>query len=258
MAAPRSSARARRSTGSSAPLLAIGSLTGALLAARRKRPRVRLVIAAAFGFGVATGVHGAHAHVRAYVVACVPVGADVADDDDRGQRDHPDVHRARHARARHEPVHDGLHGPTPIGSPARGLDRRRSAGRAGPSASARSRRSLRRPWWLRLWVAAHLAHGGALLPGRAPGPARAWWGRGSGSPSSVTPPYGRRPRRTRQPSGRSGSRYGTPSGRATRGHGAHRRRSRSAGARPLPRSAPTQRPATCPHALPLVADGGGP
>src|SRR5690625_6374763 len=35
-------------------ILAIGSLGGALLAARRERPRVRLVVGAAFGFGVAS------------------------------------------------------------------------------------------------------------------------------------------------------------------------------------------------------------
>src|SRR5690625_7492285 len=34
-------------------ILAIGSLGGALLAARRQRPRVRLIIGSAFGFGVA-------------------------------------------------------------------------------------------------------------------------------------------------------------------------------------------------------------
>ncbi|HMO12028.1 MAG TPA: MFS transporter, partial [Actinotalea sp.] len=37
-------------------VLAIGSLSGALLAARRERPRVRLVLGAAFAFGLAMGV----------------------------------------------------------------------------------------------------------------------------------------------------------------------------------------------------------
>lgn len=37
-------------------IMAIGSLAGALAAARRSRPRVRLVLGAAFGFGVASGL----------------------------------------------------------------------------------------------------------------------------------------------------------------------------------------------------------
>jgi MFS family permease len=37
-------------------LFAVGALVGALLAARRTRPRVRLVVGAAFAFGVASGV----------------------------------------------------------------------------------------------------------------------------------------------------------------------------------------------------------
>jgi MFS family permease len=55
-------------------ILAIGSLTGALLAARRERPRVRLVLGAAFGFGVATGVMALMPTYVSYAVACIPVG----------------------------------------------------------------------------------------------------------------------------------------------------------------------------------------
>ncbi|MDQ0424591.1 MULTISPECIES: MFS transporter [Cellulomonas] len=55
-------------------VLAIGSLTGALLAARRDRPRVRLVIGAAFGFGVATGVLALMPTYTSFAVACIPVG----------------------------------------------------------------------------------------------------------------------------------------------------------------------------------------
>jgi MFS family permease len=55
-------------------VLAIGSLTGALLAARRERPRVRLVIGAAFAFGVATGVQALMPTYTSYAVACIPVG----------------------------------------------------------------------------------------------------------------------------------------------------------------------------------------
>jgi len=55
-------------------VLAIGSLTGALLAARRDRPRVRLVIGAAFGFGVATGVMALMPTYPSYAIASIPVG----------------------------------------------------------------------------------------------------------------------------------------------------------------------------------------
>ena len=55
-------------------VLAIGSLTGALLAARRERPRVRLVIGAAFGFGIATGVMALMPTYLTFAIACIPVG----------------------------------------------------------------------------------------------------------------------------------------------------------------------------------------
>lgn len=55
-------------------ILAIGSLTGALLAARRERPRVRLVIGSAFGFAVATGAMAIMPTYASFAVACIPVG----------------------------------------------------------------------------------------------------------------------------------------------------------------------------------------
>ncbi|WP_265522590.1 MFS transporter [Oerskovia flava] len=55
-------------------VLAIGSLTGALLAARRERPRVRLVIGSAFGFAVATGVMALMPTYPSFAIACIPVG----------------------------------------------------------------------------------------------------------------------------------------------------------------------------------------
>ena len=55
-------------------VLAIGSLTGALLAARRERPRVRLVLGAAFAFGIATGVMALMPTYESYMLACIPVG----------------------------------------------------------------------------------------------------------------------------------------------------------------------------------------
>lgn len=55
-------------------VLAIGSVAGALLAARRERPRVRLVIGAAFAFGVTTGVLALMPTYVSFAVACIPVG----------------------------------------------------------------------------------------------------------------------------------------------------------------------------------------
>ena len=45
-------------------VLAIGSLAGALLAARRGRPRLRVIVGAAGAFGVTSGDHGGDAHLR--------------------------------------------------------------------------------------------------------------------------------------------------------------------------------------------------
>jgi MFS family permease len=55
-------------------VIAIGSLSGALLAARRKNPGVRLVIAAAFGFSLATAVMTFMPTYLLYALACIPVG----------------------------------------------------------------------------------------------------------------------------------------------------------------------------------------
>ena len=55
-------------------VLAIGSLAGALLAARRERPRVRLVIGSAFAFGLATGAMALMASYLTYALASIPVG----------------------------------------------------------------------------------------------------------------------------------------------------------------------------------------
>ena len=55
-------------------VLAIGSLSGALLAARREHPRVRLVVGAAFGFGVAASLLAIMPSYWAYAVMCIPVG----------------------------------------------------------------------------------------------------------------------------------------------------------------------------------------
>lgn len=55
-------------------ILAIGSLSGALLAARRERPRVRLVIGAALAFGAAMSLQALMPTYLTYAVMCVPVG----------------------------------------------------------------------------------------------------------------------------------------------------------------------------------------
>ncbi len=55
-------------------VLAIGSLTGALLAARRDRPRVRLVIGSAFAFAFATGAMALMPTYETYALASIPVG----------------------------------------------------------------------------------------------------------------------------------------------------------------------------------------
>lgn len=55
-------------------ILAIGSLGGALLAARRKRPRVRLVIGAAFAFGIAAGTMSLMPTYETFAIASIAVG----------------------------------------------------------------------------------------------------------------------------------------------------------------------------------------
>ncbi|HEY0118831.1 MAG TPA: MFS transporter [Cellulomonas sp.] len=55
-------------------VLAIGSLSGALIAARREHPRVRLVVGAAFGFGVAATLLAIMPTYLTYALMCIPVG----------------------------------------------------------------------------------------------------------------------------------------------------------------------------------------
>ncbi len=55
-------------------VLAIGSLTGALLAARRDRPRVRLVLGAGFAFAIATAANALMPSYYSYMLLCIPVG----------------------------------------------------------------------------------------------------------------------------------------------------------------------------------------
>lgn len=55
-------------------VLAIGSLTGALWAARRRRPRLRIIVGAAGAFGLALGVLALMPTYTLFVLACIPVG----------------------------------------------------------------------------------------------------------------------------------------------------------------------------------------
>ncbi len=55
-------------------VMAIGSLAGALLAARRERPRVRLVIGATLAFGAAMVVQSVMPTYWSYVLMSIPVG----------------------------------------------------------------------------------------------------------------------------------------------------------------------------------------
>jgi MFS family permease len=55
-------------------IMAIGSLTGALLAARRERPRLRLVIGAALAFGVFATIACLMPTYTLFAIALVPVG----------------------------------------------------------------------------------------------------------------------------------------------------------------------------------------
>jgi MFS family permease len=60
--------------GIAAAALAVGALGGALLAARRDRPRVRLVLIGSMGFGVAQLVAGLMPGYVAFVIVLVPMG----------------------------------------------------------------------------------------------------------------------------------------------------------------------------------------
>ncbi|WBU37128.1 MFS transporter [Homoserinibacter sp. YIM 151385] len=55
-------------------IIAIGSVTGALIAARRERPRLRIVVAAAGGFGLATATAALMPGLWSYAAVLVAVG----------------------------------------------------------------------------------------------------------------------------------------------------------------------------------------
>ncbi|BAS13977.1 major facilitator superfamily protein [Arthrobacter sp. Hiyo8] len=55
-------------------VMAIGSVTGALLSARRGRPRMRLIFAAAGGFGLASGLAALAPNYTMFALALIPCG----------------------------------------------------------------------------------------------------------------------------------------------------------------------------------------
>ncbi|MFC7404652.1 MFS transporter [Georgenia alba] len=55
-------------------ILAVGSLAGALMAARRREPRVRIVVAAALAFGAAMILQSVMPVYELYALLCIPVG----------------------------------------------------------------------------------------------------------------------------------------------------------------------------------------
>ena len=55
-------------------IMAIGSLTGALMAARRRESRVRLVVLAGFGFGITAGINALMPTYWTYAISCILVG----------------------------------------------------------------------------------------------------------------------------------------------------------------------------------------
>ena len=92
--------------GTVSSVFAVGSLTGALWAARRRRPRVRTVVVASFLLGGLHPGHGGHAGLPA-VHGLRGTGRVVrAHCSDRRQSDGAADHRSGDARSRHEPVHD--------------------------------------------------------------------------------------------------------------------------------------------------------
>lgn len=55
-------------------IMAVGTLTGALLAARRGRPRLRIIVASAGAFGVAIGAMALMPTFQLYALMCIPAG----------------------------------------------------------------------------------------------------------------------------------------------------------------------------------------
>ncbi len=89
--------------------LAVGSLSGALLAASRKRARMRLVVGAVLAFGVTSSVAALMPTYWTFAIVPGPGRAERPDPDDGGQRHRPAVHPAGAARAGDGAVLRGVH-----------------------------------------------------------------------------------------------------------------------------------------------------
>ena len=112
-------------------IMAVGSLAGALLAARRRSaPRGRFVVGMAVAFGVVEIAAGLMPTYLTYAAILPLLGLDRAADPDRGQRLGADEGRPAAPRPGDGALHDGADG-----RHARSA-RRSSAGSARPSAPA--------------------------------------------------------------------------------------------------------------------------
>ena len=141
--------------------LAVGSLTGALLAARRNQVRHRLVVGAALAFGASVMLAGLMPSYLTFALLAPVTGLDRADLHHQRQHLHAAAHRRRGPRPGDGPLPDDLHGRHARRRAHHRLDRRgvrRTLDAAGRRA-AHDRRCG--------------ALGGPLPPGR-PGAARAW------------------------------------------------------------------------------------
>ena len=91
-------------------VMAVGSLAGALLAARRERPRLRLVIGAAMAFGIFATVSAVMPTYWLFAASLVPVGLASLTLMTVGERRRPAQHDTGHARTCHGAVPGDLHG----------------------------------------------------------------------------------------------------------------------------------------------------
>ena len=135
-------------------VVAIGSLSGALLAARRGRPRLRLIVLAAVAFGVVEIIAGLMPTYFSFMALLIPLGPVPDDLAQLGQRHHAARGRPDHARPGDGPVHGGADGRHP--------DRCAAGGGAGRGVRRPVEPDRRR---------AHLGHRGHRGR-RAAGPAR--------------------------------------------------------------------------------------
>ena len=127
-------------------LMAAGSLAGALLAARRRSSRLRMLVAAGTAFGLLEIAGGALAVRLAVRPAAGPDRHDRSDDQHHRQHQRPDGCRPGDAGPGDEPLHDGLRRWYAGGRPDRRLDQRRPrrqdryGGRRGTLHDGRDRR----------------------------------------------------------------------------------------------------------------------